>query len=334
MITDVNVSLLAPEEQKAHALPGVQVPQGPPSFWRADAPWRSSIAEIQRPEPTHPTEKESGDVSDNDDVSEEEGGATGKKGKKKKKSTSKSKKRSQVTSDGEDLDELDGAQKFKRRKGKAPPLVEKETARPPTAKSPASGGGSGRCGVLDNITNTIRPLHLVSPKDVNSIDLLLLALGVSPGSFIPNCGPNDCPNPFAESPPLPSGSNATYPTGKEVIIESLPTVTDSQTWPDGWFADARAYLGCFKLGPNWDRLIDIFTMLEAKWNFVKAGKALQRVDRPPPQVSLWIQNARNRDSTPLSDRNAFVASWWKWWRQMQLNSQCVMEGEGPVSPET
>ncbi|PBK75401.1 hypothetical protein ARMSODRAFT_1012857 [Armillaria solidipes] len=83
---DYNLSCYTLEEQKAHTLPGVQ---------------RSSIAEVQRSEPTHPTEKKSGNSSDNDDISEKKGGAMGKKGKKKK-STLKGKKRSQMTLDDEE----------------------------------------------------------------------------------------------------------------------------------------------------------------------------------------------------------------------------------------
>ncbi|PBK75400.1 hypothetical protein ARMSODRAFT_876571 [Armillaria solidipes] len=69
-----------------------------------------------------------------------------------------------------------------------------------------------------------------------------------------------------------------------------------------------------------------------KQNFIKAGKALQCINCLS-QVSLWIQNAWNHDLTPLSDRDTFVTSWWKWWRQRQLNSQGVMNGEGSVSLE-
>ncbi|PBL03193.1 hypothetical protein ARMGADRAFT_1021927 [Armillaria gallica] len=157
---------------------------------------------------------------------------------------------------------------------------------------------------------------------------LLLALGVSPGSFIPNCSPNDCPNPFAELPPLLSGSNAMHPTGKEVIIESPPTVTDSQTWPDGWFTDARAYLGCFKLGPNWDCLIDVITMLEAKQNFVKAGKAFQHVDRPlPPNPETRHDEGDWEKMDRLGQNGLYsvVASLGWWGRSVQHSSSAREE---------
>ncbi|KAK0474034.1 hypothetical protein EDD18DRAFT_1091409, partial [Armillaria luteobubalina] len=103
-------------------------------------------------------------------------------------------------------------------------------------------------------------------------------------------------------------------------------------WPP-WFTEARTYLGRFNLGPEWDRLVDLLTDVERKSGFIKSSKPLKRTFRPS-QVSLWIQNARSRDPTPLDDRDAFVAAWWLWWRDVQPKSWGLAGGEGPVPAST
>ncbi|PBK63569.1 hypothetical protein ARMSODRAFT_1023768 [Armillaria solidipes] len=58
--------------------------------------------------------------------------------------------------------------------------------------------------VLQDISNAVINSLLVSALSLeleNVIDPALLAVGMAPGLFIPNCGPNDCPNPFTAQPP-------------------------------------------------------------------------------------------------------------------------------------
>ncbi|KAK0444175.1 hypothetical protein EV421DRAFT_1709633, partial [Armillaria borealis] len=85
----------------------------------------------------------------------------------------------------------------------------------------------------------------------------------------------------------------------------------------------------FKLGEDWERVVEALTIVEGQRGFAKAGKPLQRTDRPL-QVSRWIQNARLCDPMPLGDRDVFTEAWWRWWRQIQPESRGVGEGEGPV----
>ncbi|KAK0219926.1 hypothetical protein IW262DRAFT_1461076 [Armillaria fumosa] len=196
---------------------------------------------------------------------------------------------------------------------------------------------------------TVATIHPVMEDDVNSIDPSLLATGLHPGSLIPNCGPNDCPNPFSsqsDAPPqntfveriveVPPSARGSYPAQSPPLEppandETALTTGGTQhaeNWPP-WFAEACTYLGRFKLGAKWECLVDLLTQVERRAGFVKSEKPLQCKFRPS-QVSLWIQNARLRDPTPLEERDAFVTAWWLWWRDMQPKSRGLADGEGSV----
>ncbi|KAK0499316.1 hypothetical protein EDD18DRAFT_1349495 [Armillaria luteobubalina] len=182
--------------------------------------------------------------------------------------------------------------------------------------------------------NCLPALFQLSLEDTNRIDPALLAGGMTPSTYIPNCGLNNYPDPFQAGdmpPPPPMPSNA-VPIQLEQSSRIRLVYLDPENWPE-WFAVAREYLGKFRLGKEWDHVVDALSIVEGQWGFIKTGKPLQRTDRPP-QVSLWIQNGRLHDPTPLGDRDIFAQSWWRWWRQMQPDSHGVGEGEGPVSVES
>ncbi|PBK63776.1 hypothetical protein ARMSODRAFT_869273, partial [Armillaria solidipes] len=100
-----------------------------------------------------------------------------------------------------------------------------------------------------------------------------------------------------------------------------------------WFEEAQKYLARFDLGAEWDGLVQALTRFEAGRGFVKTSKPLKSKDRPP-QVALWIQNACLRDLTPLGDRDAFICSWWSWWRGLQPTCRDLEAGDESVGPES
>lgn len=138
------------------------------------------------------------------------------------------------------------------------------------ARVPDSASGTGKHQVLLDITNTIPPQPLTADQ-VMQIDPTLLARGTIPGSFVPNCGPNDCPNPFA---PLPPASPAPPRSSGDDDMSSEQAATagvlDPVNWPP-WFRQARLYLGRFKLGRDWESLLVAFMLLKGKRKFAKGG---------------------------------------------------------------
>ncbi|KAK0475609.1 hypothetical protein EDD18DRAFT_1115981 [Armillaria luteobubalina] len=321
-IGEFALSCYTPEEQRARALPGVAQPSGPPPFWMSNAPWRLSTQLTVRLGPAVVDEEEESDPSEIDSGSE------GKKQKKKKKTSKKRARKSSATEEGE------GTRISKRSKAMNTVTVTRASSgQPPLPSIRMSAASVSAHEDLSDITNTVTMIHPVTDDDANTIDPSLLATGLYPGSLIPNCGPNDCPNPFT-----PHSAAASRNTSIERFVEASPTARSpypawlplpeapidrtppakvatnhTESWPP-WFTEARTYLGRFNLGPEWDRL---------------SGKPLKQTFRPS-QVSLWIQNACSQDPTPLDDRDAFVAAWWLWWRDVQPKSRGLAGGEGPV----
>lgn len=148
----------------------------------------------------------------------------------------------------------------------------------------------GLHGVLDNITNTIQPQAL-TPDQASQIDPLLLVQGTLPGTFILNCGLNDCPNPFALLPP----SSPTLPSIGSVLPQvqeqcsPMPEYMDAVNWVP-WFRQAWQYLSQFKLGKEWDELLLTFMVLEGRHGFASGGKAF-KPEGQPAVIGTWIQNA-------------------------------------------
>ncbi|KAK0211424.1 hypothetical protein IW262DRAFT_1301751 [Armillaria fumosa] len=214
-IEEFALSCYTPKEQKAHALPGVAQPPGPPPFWMTNTLWQSSsLATVG----SDAERWEAAVDGDDEDQSEDESETKGKK-KKKKKASKKQAHKSLAT-------EADkGVYTSKRRKG-----INEETL---TQVSPSQVSPSiiivlaARMRIngheaLPNIMNTAATIHPVMEDDANSIDPSLLTTGLYPSSLISNCGPNDCPNPFS------SQSDATpQNTFIERIVEVSPSARDS-----------------------------------------------------------------------------------------------------------
>lgn len=95
----------------------------------------------------------------------------------------------------------------------------------------------------------------------------------------------------------------------------------------------QKYLGQFDLGAEWNGLVQVLTHFEAGRRFVKSGKPLKSKNCPP-QVALWIQNAHVRDLTLLSNCDAFIHSWWSWWRGLQPTCRELEVGEVSVGLES
>ncbi|KAK0493811.1 hypothetical protein EDD18DRAFT_1356290 [Armillaria luteobubalina] len=340
-IGEFALSCYTPKEQRACALPGVAQPSGPPPFWMSNAPWRSSTQLTVRLGPTVVDEEEESDLSEIDSRSE------GKKWKKKKKTSKKRVPKSLATEEGE------GMRISKRSKAmNAVTATRASSGQPPLPSICMSAVSVSAHEDLSDIMNTVTIIHPVMDDDTNTIDPSLLATGLYPGSLIPNCGPNDCPNPFTphsaaasrntsierfmEVSPTARSPYPARPPPPEAPINRTPptkvTTNHTESWPP-WFMKACTYLGHFNLGPEWDRLVDLLTDVERKSRSIKSGKPLKRMFRPS-QVSLWIQNARSQDPTPLDDRGAFVAAWWLWWRDVQPKSRGLAGREGPVPAST
>ncbi|KAK0494229.1 hypothetical protein EDD18DRAFT_1107261 [Armillaria luteobubalina] len=264
----------APEDQKACSLPGIGVPLGPPRFLIPDPPWRSAIPAANTARSEQPEQGAASGV----DESEEEARPI------KKKVRDKGKKRARVSSA---IEQEPSEQRSKRSKSGNDDTEMRASVEPqPQLNTRLKPQPEPRTR-----TNILPALHQLSLDDTNRIDPALLAGGVAPGTFIPNCGPNDHPNPFraGDTPqPSPIPSNA-VPIQPELLSKVRPAYLEQENWPE-WFAAARAYLGKFKLGDDWDHLVDALSIVEGQRGFIKTGKPLQRTDRPP-QISLWIQNA-------------------------------------------
>ncbi len=190
---------------------------------------------------------------------------------------------------------------------------------------------SGQCMVLQDITNTIPPQPL-SAINAMQIDLALLAQGIVPGLCVPNCGHNNCPNPFAPpaqpSPDLPDGNSEREMSADHVMAAGL---IDLVNWAP-WFRQAGMYLSRFKLGHEWDSLLLAFTLFKGRHKFATGGKALKS-DGRPAVIATWIQNARNRDPKKLGPVLAFAATWWAWWRSLQPEWR-ELTGVGPFKGDS
>ncbi|KAK0476552.1 hypothetical protein EDD18DRAFT_1366259 [Armillaria luteobubalina] len=292
------MSCYSPEDQKVHSLPGIGVPLGPPQFLIPDPPWRSAIPAANT---AHSEQPEQGAASGVDE-SEEEARPI------KKKVRDKGKKHARVSSA---IEREPSEQRSKRSKSGNDDMEMRTSVEPqlqPNTRSKPQPKPRTR-------TNILPALHQLLLDDTNRIDPALLTGGVAPGTFIPNCGPNDHPNPFraGDTPQPPLIPSDAVPIQPELSSKVRPAYLEWENWPE-WFAAAQAYLGKFKLGDDWDRLVNALSIVEGQRGFIKTGKPLQWTDRPP-QISLWIQNARLRDPTPLGDRDAFTQ---------------VGEGEGPI----
>ncbi|KAK0482848.1 hypothetical protein EDD18DRAFT_1362382 [Armillaria luteobubalina] len=254
-IGEFMLSCYTSKEQKAHALPRVAQPPGP-------LPFGWPILHVD---------------GDDEDQSENESGTEGKKQKKKRKPSKKWACKSSAT-------EVDkGVRTNKRRKG-----VHEETltqASPGQALPSIIVGSAVRMRIsghepLPNIMNTVAVIHPVMEDNANLIDPCLLTTGLYPGSLIPNCGPNDCPNPFLLSLPQnmfadriieapPSARGSSYPA-QSLPLEPPPNeemalttggTKHTENWLP-WFAEAHTYLGCFELGAEWEHLVDLLTQVE------------------------------------------------------------------------
>ncbi|PBK66206.1 hypothetical protein ARMSODRAFT_1021796 [Armillaria solidipes] len=343
------------DDQRARALPSVPFPTKPPGFLRTDVPWNDSH---RRFDDVLPGVSEDGDMpgrdnsgsvprrkqpraSEEEEESAEEEQLPETKKKKGGKTTSKTKetgekvtkggkgKRKARTANNENTTPV-GAQQRSVRQVTVPRVSARITGGQ-AEKARASDGSSttGQRQVLLDITNTIPPQPLTAVQAMQ-IDPALLAPGTIPGSFVPNCGPNDCPNPFAPLPPAsPAPSEAGVDDDTSSSAEAAPVgVMDPVNWAP-WFRQARLYLGRFKLGGDWDSLLLAFTLLEGKRKFATGGKGL-RPDGRPAVVGTWIQNARNRDPKKLGPVAAYAASWWAWWRSLQPEWR-GLTGVGPIT---
>ncbi|KAK0495738.1 hypothetical protein EDD18DRAFT_1106325 [Armillaria luteobubalina] len=293
----------APEDQKVHSLPGIGLLLGPPQFLISDPPWRSGVAS-------------------GEDESEVEV-----KTIKKKKSRTKGKK-CMVDLSTVKLE----ASKWKSKCSKG--RDDQTEVHVLTAPQPQPSMRPEQEPQPSMMQNCLPALFQLLLEDMNHIDPVLLTGGMTPCTYIPNCGLNDYPDPFQAGnvlPPPPMPSNA-IPIQLEQSSRIRLAYLDPENWPE-WFAVVQEYLGKFRLGDKWDCIVDALSIVKGQWGFIKTGKPLQQMDCPP-QVSLWIQNAWLHDLTPLGDQDAFAQSWWQWWQQMQPDSRGVGEGEGPVPVES
>ncbi|KAK0431003.1 hypothetical protein EV421DRAFT_1912300 [Armillaria borealis] len=320
------------DEQRARALPGMVTPTTAPGFLRPNMLWvaRPLMGIVKTDVDVTPKESNK-KRSHDEDESEVETEGENHKQKKKKSGTGKKKGKKQdaVKENGtENMD--DGSHPSRPTRGSQHHGV-------PEPKSSIPGGPSPHRpremleDITDILTNIVPPSAL-SPELNNAIDPALLAYGMAPGSFIPNCGPNDCPNPFA----TPGGKESLAYAGMHPQPEVQPLEPSSRLLKpkrSDWFDDVRKYLGRFDLGLEWDALVMALTRFEGKSGFKKEGKPLQSKNRPA-QVALWIQNARACDPTPLTDCEAFISSSWSWWRGLQPACWDLDSEDGPVVPES
>ncbi|PBK72084.1 hypothetical protein ARMSODRAFT_1016070 [Armillaria solidipes] len=339
-----------------HALPDVSPPNKPPSFLRWDVPWNLPPGDgIDATEKAAPTAG----------ASRAEGLKPGTKKTKKK-----GKGKKQARAEGGESENEEPPKK-KTGSGRATKTVTLER----TEDAAVRDTRSSQRHMLEDITNeavtsdvavppsndirltnTIGP-SVLTPEDFASIDPSLLVQGVIPGLFIPNCGPNDTPNPFNRQPSIPSSPDDGVPgtpPGSDTVplpqeLHSTKGISvKKRSWPPltpaeesllmgeeiacpPWLRAAKEYLARFELGKDWDLAIAKLTELEEKYDYLPSRKPLPRIDRPS-QVDLWIQNARGRDPTPITNRAAFTSAWWSWWRNLQPAWR-ELEGKGPMGPE-
>ncbi|KAK0500829.1 hypothetical protein EDD18DRAFT_1101819 [Armillaria luteobubalina] len=272
----------APEDQKARSLPGIGLPSGPPQFFIPDPPWRSVIPAGS----AVLSEQVDQGIASGEDKSEVEF-----KTIKKKKSRTKGKKH---TVDLSTIELEASKQKSKCSKGRD----DQTEVCMLMAPQPQPSTRLEQEPQLSMTQNCLPALFQLSLEDTNHIDPALLTGGMTPSTYIPNCGPNDYPDPFqaGNMPPPPPMPSNTVPIRLEQSSRICLAYLDPENWPE-W------------LGDKWDRVVDALSIVEGQRGFIKTGKPLQRTDRPPQ-------------------------SWWQWWPQMQPDSHGVGEGEGPVSVES
>ncbi|KAF9488073.1 hypothetical protein BDN71DRAFT_1513389 [Pleurotus eryngii] len=178
---------------------------------------------------------------------------------------------------------------------------------------------------------------------------------LSPSSSPPMSTINACLDPPSASPHEPIASTSESPL--DLPVHNLPSHSKSPIhgnapacksknplelttvaplasdpgWPS-WLSASYKFLSqnSKTLGTPWLHLLESFTWFKSSSDMAR-DKACSMASWPP-QVGLWIQNARQRVSA-IPDLQIFDAQWWAWWRAQQPSWRTFSGTAGPISAD-
>ncbi|KAF4580559.1 hypothetical protein EYR38_003158 [Pleurotus pulmonarius] len=171
------------------------------------------------------------------------------------------------------------------------------------------------------------PSSAANPSsDPRSTPLLEQIISTSTSTLAPAHPLDDPTTPLDPSSANNTGTDGTLARKPD---QALVFPALDPAWPD-WLSKTYKLLtkGGDALGTPWYHLLDIFTRFESSSD-VTRDIAFSASNRPP-QVGLWIQNARER--TPaIPDLAIFEHQWWAWWRALQPPWRAYSTTTGPIS---
>lgn len=129
-------------------------------------------------------------------------------------------------------------------------------------------------------------------------------------------------------------SNDGTPAAAQLLGPAIPVITfpdPDSAWPP-WLLTTYKVLttNANALGAPWYHLLNAFTHFESCSD--TADDVACSTTNRPPQVGLWIQNARKR-SPAISDLELFERQWWAWWRALQPSWRAYSTTTGPISTD-